>query len=278
MDELEGPLPGGINPDILVPLRGDSLALYQYMAKHADIQSDMRHRAERTVVAGVSAGTSPRAVTTMARGIQRNRFRLVYPDVMFVPLPNDQGQQEDVLVDGTYLAAMLVGSIVSPNVDVATPWTNRTLVGATQLARTLGAVDQDSVAVGGVTVIEDEPPVLKVRHGLTTDLVGASTGGNSEMSRLPTIVQISDEVNRRCRRTLGRFIGQKSLAGIVGQIEKQLTNTLKLAVADEIILSYGDVTAAVSPANPTVIEVSATIEAVRPLLYITITFNLKSQR
>lgn len=278
VDELEGPLSGGINPDILVPLRGDSLALYQYMAKHADIQSDIRHRSERTIIAGTSAGTTPRSAVSMARGIQRDRFRLVYPDVLLVPLPNDQGQEEDVLVDGTFLAAMLVGSVVSPNTDVATPWTNRTLTGATQLARTLDAVTQNNLAVGGVTVIEDAPPNLVVRHGLTTDLVGASTGGNSLLSSLPTIVQISDEINRRCRRKLSRFIGQKFLPGLLSEIEKQLSSTLNQAIEDQIIISKGGVSARISPENPTVAEVQASFAAVLPLLYITITFNLKSQR
>ena len=190
VDSLAGPLPGGILPDILVPLKGDSTDLFSYMTKQADIQSDIRYRAERTVIAGVSAGTEPRAVGQIAKSIQRTRFRLVYPDMVYVPIPQADGSNANTLVDGTYLAAMLAGAVVSPNRDVATPWTNTRLIGASQLGRTLNAVEQNNVAVNGVTIIEDANTLLKVRQGLTSDMVGASTNGVAALSKLPTIVQI----------------------------------------------------------------------------------------
>lgn len=276
VDDLEGPLTGGILPDILVPLRGDSTPFFQYITRHADIQSDIRHRAERTVIAGVSSGTNPRAVGNVAKAVERDRFRLVYPDILIVPLPQAEGNDEETLVDGTYLAAMLAGSVVSPNTDVATPWTNRRLQGATRLARTLDSVEQNQVAVKGVTVIEDRPPVLRVRHGLTTDMVGASTNGNATLSKLPTIVQIQDEVQQQARKTLDRFIGTKFLPGVLSQIEGQLSNTLKLLVQAQILASYTNVRANISADDPTVAEVQAWIRPVFPLLYIVCTFNMRS--
>lgn len=276
VDELEGPLTGGILPDILVPLLGNSTSFFQYVTKHADIQSDIRHRAERTVIAGVSSGTDIRAVGNVAQAVARARFRLVYPDVVIVSLPRADGQDEEVLVDGTYLASMLAGSVVSPNTDVATPWTNRRLVGASRLARTLDAVEQNQVAVKGVTVIEDRSPVLRVRHGLTTDMVGNSTNGNATLSKLPTIFQIVDEVQQQSRSTLERFIGTKFLPGVLSQIEGQLSNTLKLLVAAQILSAYTGVKANVATDDPTVAEVEAFIQPVFPLLYIIVSFNLRS--
>lgn len=276
VDQLEGPLSGGILPDILVPLLGSSTSFFQYITRHADIQSDMRHQAERTVIAGVSSGTTPRTVGTIAQAVQRDRFRLVYPDIVLVSLPQADGQDEETLVDGTYLASMLAGSVVSPNTDVATPWTNRRLQGATRLARTLDAVEQNQVSVKGVTVIEDRPPVLRVRHGLTTDMVGASTNGKANLSRLPTIKQIVDEVQQQSRKTLDRFIGTKFLPGVLSQIEGQLSNTLRLLVQAQILAAYTGVKANVAADNPTVAEVEAFIQPVFPLLYIVVTFNLRS--
>ena len=276
VDSLAGPLPGGILPDILVPLKGDSTDLFSYMTKQADIQSDIRYRAERTVIAGVSAGTEPRAVGQIAKSIQRTRFRLVYPDMVYVPIPQADGSNANTLVDGTYLAAMLAGAVVSPNRDVATPWTNTRLIGASQLGRTLNAVEQNNVAVNGVTIIEDANTLLKVRQGLTSDMVGASTNGVAALSKLPTIVQIADEVQQQARNTLERFIGTKLLSGTLSQIEGQLASTLKQLVDAQIISSFKDVTATVDPLNPTQINVSAAYAPVFPLLYIVINFSLRS--
>lgn len=276
IDDLEGPLEGGVLPDILVPLIGSSTTLFQYITKHADIQSDIRHRAERTVIGGVSSGTDVRAVGNIAQAVQRTRFRLVYPDVVLVSLPNADGTDESVLVDGTYLASMLAGSVVSPNTDVATPWTYRRLIGATRLARVLDTVEQNQVAMKGVTVIEDNAPVLRVRHGLTTDMVGNSTNGNPTLSKIPTVIQIVDEVQQQSRNTLDRFIGTKFLPGVLSQIEGQLSNTLKLLVAAQVLSAYTGVRAKISATDPTTAEVEATIAPVFPLLYIVVSFNLRA--
>jgi len=270
VDDLEGTLQGGILPDILVALRGDSADLFDYMTRHADIQSSIRYRAERTIVAGVSAGTQPADVQNLATGINRTRFRVVYPDIATMTLPRADGNDEETLVDGTMIASALAGAVVSPNVDVATPWTNRRLIGFNQLARVLDAVEQNQVAVRGVTVVEDRPPFLRVRQGLTSQ-------AQDRLLRLPTIQLIVDETQRQARATLERFIGIKFLPGVLSQIEGQLSNTLKLLVDAQILNAYTGVRANASADDPTVIEAEAFIQPVFPVLYIVITFNLRSQ-
>ena len=269
VDTLARPLPGGLTPDILVPLKGDALDLFQYISRHCDIQSSIRYRAERTCIAGVSAGTLPKGVQSHARGVGATRFRIVYPDIAYLTLTQADGTDEEFLVDGTYIASALTGSVVSPSVDVATPWTGRKLNGFNKLARTLDAVEQNQIAVAGVTVIEDRPPVLRVRQGLTTDM-------SDVLHKLPTIIMIADEVQRQTRATLDRFIGNKFLPGILSQIEGQLSNTLKLLVDAQIISAYTGVKAQVSPDDPTTAEVEAYYAPVFPLLYICVTFNLRS--
>jgi len=154
-------------------------------------------------------------------------------------------------------------------VDVATPWTGRNIVGFNVLARRLDAVEQNQLAQRGVTVFEERPPFLRVRHGLTTDLTNVLT-------RLPTIVLIADEVQRQARATLDRFIGIKFLPGVLGQIEGSLATMLRQLVSAQIISSYTGVKATPAPGDPTVVEVVAYYQPVFPLLYIVLTFHLRS--
>jgi len=272
IDDLEGPLPGGILPDILTTLDAPSASittLYEYLARHCDIQSTIRRRAERTALVGCPAGTESREAGDIAQAITRSRLRLVYPDIVYLSLDKADATTEQFLVDGSYLAAAVAGAIVTPSVDVATPWTGRRLFGFDQLARTLDAVEQNQTAIRGVTVLEDRPSNIRVRQGLTTDMTNVLT-------KLPTIIQIADEVQQQARVTLDRFIGIKFLPGVLSQIEGQLANTLKLLVDAEILTAYTGVTANTAEDDPTVAEVEAFYQPVFPLLYIIVTFNLRS--
>jgi hypothetical protein len=269
LDDLEGALPGGLLPDILVPLKGDSVNLFQYLARQCDIQSSIRYRAERTGVVGFSAGTAPTAAGNAAVAVGRTRLRCVYPDIANLTLSRADGTTDTYLVDGTFLAAALVGSLVSPTTDVATPWTGRRLFGFDRLARILDAVQQNQVAVKGVTVLEDRNPVIRVRQGLSTDMTNVLT-------RTPTVITIADEVQQQTRATLDRFIGIKFLPGVTSQIEGQVSNTLKQLVAAQIITAYTGVKAKVSEDDPTVAEVEAAYQPVFPLLYIVVSFSMRS--
>lgn len=269
VEELEGVLPGYIQPDIITPLRGDSTELYLMLSRSNDIQSSIRYRAERTSIIGVSGGTTPDAVKAMAGQLHSQRMRLVYPDVALLTTEDALGNTKEHLVDGPMLAAALVGSIVSPNVDVATPWTGRKLSGFTQLARTLDAVTQNQIAVNGVTILEDRPPFLRVRQGFTTDM-------SNILTKTPTVCLIADEVQRQSRAVLEKFIGNKFLPGVLTQIEGRLSMLLKNLVAAQIIAAYTGVKANVSPDDPTAAEVEAFYQPVFPLLYILCTFNLRS--
>jgi len=269
VDELEGALPGNISVDLLVPMRGDDSDLFAYMARHADIQSSIRYKSERTVISGVSAGTQPRDARATAEAVQASRFRMVYPDMVTLKLEDAFNVESEYLVDGTYLGAAMAGAVVNPRRDVASPWTGVKLLGFSQLGRTLDRVEQNTAAVSGITVIEDRPPVLRVRHGLTTDMTNVLT-------KIPTVIQIADEVQQQSRKTLDRFVGQKFLHGVTSQIEGQLSNTLKLLVEAQIISAYTGVGANVSANDPTVAEVEAAYMPVFPLLYISVVFSLRS--
>lgn len=269
IDDLEGTLPGNVRPDIVTPLRGDSTSLFQYLKRSNEIQSSIRYKSERTSVIGMAAGSLPDDAKTLSQALGHTRMRLVYPDIFTLSLQDANGNIEEQLADGPMLAAMLIGSTVSPNVDVATPWTNRRLVGGTQLGRILDAVQQNQLAVNGVTILEDQPPFFRVRHGLTTDM-------STVLTKTPTIILIADEVQQQARNTLDQFIGIKFLPGVLTQIEGRLAMMFKGLVKGQIIAAYTGITATVPADDPTVAEVEAWYQPIFPLLYIVVTFHLRT--
>lgn len=270
ISELEGVQPGNVQPDIIVPLRGDSTDLYQVLKRSNNIMSSIRYRSERTSIIGMSAGSLPKDAQTLATTLADKRMRLVYPDIATVSLQDALGATKEYLIDGPMLAAGLTGSVVSSNTDVATPWTGRRLVGYTQLARKLDIVEQNQVAQSGVTILEEKPPFFRVRHGLTTDMTNVLT-------KLPTIVMIADEVQKQTRNVLDNFIGIKFLPGILSQIEGRLAMMLKSLVFKQIISAYTGIKAEVSPEDPTTAICEAWYSPVFPLLFIIVTYNLRSK-
>jgi hypothetical protein len=269
VDALEKPLPGGIKPDILTALRGDSLPLFQYMSRSADVMSTPRYQSERTVVAGVSAGTTPETMKTWANTLNSSRFRFVYPDSVFVTLTDGLGNSTEVLADGVFLLCGLVGLITSPNQDVATPWTGRNLQGYGALGRQLSIPQMNDLAVNGVTVLEEEAPLLKVRHGLTTDM-------SNLMTRIPTIAQIADAVQQGSRVELRPFIGTKDLGGQTSQVEGRINQFLKAYQKALLIVAYTGIEAVQDPNDPTSIEVEAYYAPVLPTLYLFLSYFLRA--
>lgn len=269
VEELEGVLPGHIKPDLITPLKGDSTQLFQLLSRSNDIQSSIRYRAERTSIVGMKAGSTPKEAQTLAQTLKSARMRVVYPDMALINIEESNGTVKEHLIDGPMLAAMLTGSVVSPNVDVATPWTRRRLIGPTQLARTLDAVEQNQTAQKGVTVLEDKPPFISVRHGLTTDM-------STILTKTPTVTLIADHVQQQARQTLEQFIGLKFLPGVLSQIEGRLAMMMQGLVKAQIIAIYTGIKANVSGDDPTVAEVEAFYQPVFPLLYIVLTFHLRS--
>jgi hypothetical protein len=273
IDDLEGVLPGQALPDIITPLRGDSTALYTYLKRSNQVMSSIRYKSERTSIVGVSGGTLPAAAMTMAQTLNDSRMRMVYPDIVVVSITDAFNDTREYLLDGPMLAAALSGSVVSPNVDVATPWTGRQLVGFTQLARVLDPVEANQVADARTVVLEDRPPFLRVRDAWTTIQKSATS---YKLLRHPTVIMISDEVQRQSRVTLENFIGIKFLPGVLSQIEGRLAMMFKGLIKAQVVGAYQGVKANVAADDPTVAEVEAYYTPVFPLLYIILTFHLRS--
>ena len=268
---LEGAsLPGNLNPTVLCLLTPATQNLAKATAIHCDIQSSIRYRAERTAIFGFASGTQPLQAGAIATATGSTRVRFVYPDIATITLTDFLNQQKDYLVDGRYIAAAVTAATTSMSVDPATPWTGRLLSGFTALQRRLDAVQANQVASRGVTVIEDRLPFLRVRHGLTSDMTNVLT-------KTPTVIQIADEMQRRCRLVLDPYIGIKFLPQVIGQIEGQLSEMFKRAIAEQLITSFTGINVAVDPEDPTAILVEAYYVPVFPLLYIQITLRVSAQ-
>lgn len=268
---LEGAsLPGNISPTVLVFLTPATYNLAKFTAIHCDVQSSIRYRSERTAIFGYASGTQPSQAGALAESVGATRVRFVYPDIATLTLTDVLGTSKTYLVDGRYVAGAVASSTTAPSIDSATPWTGRLLSGFTSLARTLDAVEANQVASRGVTVIEERLPYMRIRHGLTSDM-------SNTLTKLPTVIQIADDMQRRARAVLDQFVGVKFLPQILGQIEGQLSEMFKRAVQGQIITSFTGVSVVLDPADPTAVLVEAFYIPVFPLLYIQLTFRVSAQ-
>lgn len=269
INELATPLPGNIKPDILVPL-GTDTSIYSYLTNHCEVQSNIRNQSERMGYIGFASGTSPTNAQTIARSLQSQRMMAFYPDSAVITLSNELGETFETLVDGTFFAAAVAGSAVSPSVDVATPFTRRRLQGFTRIPRILDAVEANQTAVAGVTLLEDLSTVIRIRQGLTTNMT-------SILTRLPTVTQIADYVSQQTRTVLDSFVGTKFLASRTSEVEVSMTSLFKQLVQQEIVGAFTGISAAVSPDDPTVLTAEAFYQPIFPLLYLVLTFNLRAR-
>jgi hypothetical protein len=269
INELATPLPGNLKPDVLVPL-ATSTTVYSALMQHCEVQSHIRNQSERMGIIGFGSGTTPTTAQSVARSLLSNRIVAVYPDSAVVTLQNELGESFQTLVDGSFLAAAVAGAVVSPAVDVATPYTRRQVQGFTRLPRQMDPVEANQTATSGITILEDLDPLVRIRQGLTTDM-------SNIMSRLPTVTQIADYVQQQSRVTLDSFIGTKFLASRTNEVEVSMTSLFKQLVQAEIVGAFTGISANVDPEDPTILRFQAYYQPIFPLLYIVMTFNLRAR-
>ncbi len=247
-----------------------SAAVFSQLAQHCETQSLIQNQAERMGFIGFAANTPPQTAATVATGLNSNRVVAYYPDSAIVTLTDELGQSYDNLVDGTFIAAAVAGAVVSPSVDVATPYTRRRILGFTGIPRVMDPVEANQTAVKGVTLLEDSGGLIRIRQGLTTNMASALT-------RLPTVTQIADFVQQQSRIVLDNFVGTKFLASRTQEVEVTMTSLFKQLVEAEIVAAFTGIASTVDPNDPTVLQFEAYYQPVFPLLYIVLTFNLRAQ-
>jgi hypothetical protein len=266
---LQTPLPGNIKPDIIVPL-ATSTAVYSYLTQSCETMSLIQNQSERMGFIGFASGTTPQTAQSVAQSLVSSRIVAFYPDSSIITLTDELGNATESVVDGTFFAAAVAGAVVSPSVDVATPYTRRRLQGFTSIPRTLDPVTANQTAVAGVTLIEALTNLVRIRQGLTTNM-------QSVLTRLPTVTQIADFVQQQSRQALDQFVGTKFLSTRTNEVNVTMTALFKQLVQAEIVGAFTGISSSISPDDPTVLLFEAYYQPIFPLEYLVLTFNLRAQ-
>jgi hypothetical protein len=269
IDELATPLPGNIRPDIMVPLATDT-SVYTHLTSHCEIQSNIRNQAERIGMISFASGTSPTTAQAVARGLNSSRIIALYPDSSVITLTDELGQSFESLIDGSFFGAAVAGAVVSPAVDVATPYTRRRIQGFTRIPRMMDPVEANQTAVAGITILEDLDPIIRIRQGLTTNM-------SNVLTRLPTVVQIADFVQQQSRAILDSFVGTKFLATRTNEVVVSMTGLFRSLVQAEIVGAFTGMTAVIDQDDPTILRFEMYYSPIFPLLYLMLTFNLRAR-
>jgi hypothetical protein len=266
---LDTPLPGNVKPDIIIPLSG-STAVAGFLTNDCEIQSGIRNQAERIGFIGFSSGTTPTAAQSVAKSLVSSRIIAFYPDSSTITLTDSTGAAFNSIIDGTFFGAAVAGVVVSPSVDVATPYTRRRVQGFTQLNVSLDPVTANQTAVAGITLLDDlGNGFLRIRQGLTTNMA-------SILTRLPTVTQIADFVQQQSRAILDSYVGLKFLSSRTNEVVVTMTGLFKSLVQAEIVGAFTGMSAIIDPCDPTILDFTMYYSPIFPLEYLVLTFNLRA--
>jgi hypothetical protein len=266
LKDIEKPI-SGIKPRV-VHVVSTSATVIAALKTHLATMSSERRRSERTAFIGFAVGTEPQDAAVFATALGYSRIVAVYPDGAIITLTDERGVASEFILDGSYIAATLVGLNVSTTYDIAEPMTRKSISGLTSLVRDMDDVQMDEVASAGVTVIINDAGVIKVRHALTTDM-------SNPFNKAPNVVGIMDEVQIQARAALDRYIGIKFLPGVPGKVVGTLASTMSALKDAEIIDDYANVTATPSDTDPNYLVAQAFYKPVFELSYIRVTFNVR---
>ncbi len=267
IDEQRKPIGGSVKPDLITPLSIDP-AVFAYLNQHCVFMSSPRQEGERTGVVGVAAGTSPLGVQAIAKSLLSELMIVAYPDSYVVTIQDDAGNLIDQLVDGTFMAAALAGTLTSSAVDVATPLTRRQITGFKQVGRSLDPTEANQVAVAGVTIIEQVDTILRVRHGLTTR-------PDTVLTRTPSVTLTIQFVQQSMRRVLDPYIGQKFTASLLKSVEGSMVGAFSTLIDQQIVSKVSGIDVGVDENDPTILRASAIYVPVFPLEYIIVSLGVR---
>ena len=259
----------GVNPAVIFPVT-TSQAVVSAVSQHCNIQSSKRNRRERISFFGFPVGTEPTEAGDIALSINSERMICVYPDGATIELVEADGTTNEHVVDGTYLAAALMGLNVSPAYDVATPMTRKVLTGFKALVRSMDETTMDQVATKGICVIEKRGASFVIRHALTTRM-------ESTFTREIMVTTIKDFIQQEARRVLDPYIGKKFTANLTTDVSTTLASMLRSAVDATIIVDFKGVVAERDAVQPDYIKCVAFYIPIVGLNWISVDFNIRAR-
>lgn len=218
-------------------------------------------------VVGVAVGTTASGVSAIAQGLDSELMVVTYPDSFVVTVTDNLGNSSPQLVDGSFCAAAISGSTCNPAIDVATPWTRRSIQGFTSLGTILDPTVANQVAVAGVTIVQQVSSGMNIRQGLTTNL-------SSVITRTPSVTLTIQYVQQTMRNTLDPFIGNKLVNQTITNIHNQVVGMFGQLIDRQIVNSVSGISVITSPNDPTIVLVEAIYVPVFPLEYIVATLSI----
>lgn len=267
IDSFDEPLANGQKPSFIQPMTTDP-RIHAYLKSTNAIQSSIKYRNERTSVVGFAFGTTPESAIQQCKAIKSEKLTPVYPEAAVISIPDAFGNEVQYLVDGSFIAVAVAGLDCSPATDIATPLTNKTIVGFDRLYRRMDEVTAALVANAGCTTIDQLGNLLRIKMYLTSDLSNALT-------RDPRIVEVKHYVQQGIRRNLDQYIGQKNLPSIIPQITNTVNSYFSILKSTDIIVDYKGIRVAQNPNEPSTVDVEVFYSPVFPLNWIIVTLNLR---
>lgn len=270
IDSLDNPFDGVRRPYFIVPLV-DSDEVTSYLAEHVDRMSSPEMQSERFGIVGFDIRRSDNYMMDRARNMNSKRMMMMYPSsaVMNV-IESESNAFARAIVPGFYYAVAIAGLASRADLLPSDPLTRKTLTGFADGGRPRNRLALNEIANQGLTIIEKEDPVFRVRHALTTDT-------SDPLNKEPTATFISDYVQIIARKVNEKFIARPFINSILGEIETVFSAMLNFLQRSGIIVAYRDLEVRQAEDDPTVILVSVGYIPVLPINYIFVTFNLQSR-
>jgi hypothetical protein len=264
-------LPGGTNDQkagVIVPL-STSATVQQYLSRFLTIQAGPRYKGEAQGFIGFGQFTTANQIAATAQSIANKRVIAVDPVIVGINVTASDGTVTEYAVTGEFVAAALAGLALSPSNDVATSLLLQDVVGFTGLLAPRTDTVMDQLATAGVTVLTNNNGALSVRDYLTTDQ-------SSTLNAEPYTTTSVDAVRQAFRANLKQFIGQKQTASLITDITVVCNELLKAFVADEILTSYANLVVVQDADNPTLIDITVSVQPIFALKYISIVFSVST--
>lgn len=253
-----------IGVDIIVPLIGAATGntVVSKVKAHVFQQSQSSEGNQRIALLAGTVGTTTTDFKTMAAAAGFERLVFTAPGSCFVTLDNVSTE-----VDGTFLNAAIAGFLSDPDNDVAVPITRKELFEIDDVGVNYTKTQANDLVANGLLVVEFANSVVRVRHGITTDITNLNS---NELS----VVRISDFLGSTLRSVLEKiYIGTKIDPTAIASIRTTIETVLNSFIKKVIIVKFDNLNVSQNVSNPVVIDVSFRVFPVYPLNLIDIKFS-----
>lgn len=177
-----------------------------------------------------------------------------------------------ITIDGFYLAAVQAG-LFTGQPDVFVPITHKVTQGIQSIPNQISSQDSTTLqSLGACVVRQRANGQIYIRHGLTVNTTNWLT---QEIS----INAIGDRLSNNIQKSIdnSELIGSPLTTGTLAALQSTVLATLMRSVNTNLIQSYQNLTYAISPTNPTTVNVSFQYSPTVPLNYINVTLSINSQ-